>query len=467
MSSNFKFTDGQTVRNFDDIFVTRNDTIYTDPVAGPGDFTVDGDDIQNYFVDDESDVDAKFGEALLTWGNNSNGQLGINNTTNKLTPVPTSAGGSTWAQISHGGRHAAAIKTDGKLWTWGRNTYGQLGHNDTTQRNTPTQLGTATSWKRVSCGGRTTTNAFTAAIKTDGTFWTWGRNSYGQLGHNHSSQRNTPTQLGTATTWTQLSCGGHHMAGIKSDGTLWLWGKNSYGQLGIRRRGSSHHRSTPVTTFVGGTNWRQVSCGREFTLAVKTDGTLWVWGRNNTRQLGLGPGNTSDRSLPTQLGTSTMWRKVSGGVDHSSAIKTDGTLWLWGSGGGGELGNNQTSGATTKSSPVTTFAGGTNWKQVELGYRFSTATKTDGTLWTWGNQSLGTGNLGINVSGNQRSTPCEVFGQATNWKQVSAGERSTMAVKSKQSSGSPSIPVTNYKDSNGIDLGRKLVTQAYYTDIQS
>jgi alpha-tubulin suppressor-like RCC1 family protein len=464
--SNFKFTEGGTVKNFDDVFVVRDNVSGSDPAGGPGDFTVDGEDIQDYFVDNESEVDVKVGSTLLAWGNNSNGQLGINNTTNKLTPVPTYVGGSTWAQVSCGARHVGAIKTDGTLWTWGRNTYGQLGHNNTTQRNTPTKLGTATTWKRISCGGRTTTNAFTAAIKTDGTLWTWGRNSYGQLGHNDSTQRNTPTKLGTATNWRQVSCGGHHIAAIKTDGTLWIWGKNSYGQLGNRFRGSSHHRSTPVTTYAGGTNWKEVACGREFTLAVKTDGTLWVWGRNNTRQLGLGPGQTSDKSTPVQLGTSTMWRKVSGGVDHSSAIKTDGTLWLWGKGSNGELGNNQTSGATTKSSPVTTFAGGTNWKQVELGYRFSTAVKTDGTLWTWGTQSLGTGNLGINVSGGTRATPVTTFAGGTNWKQVSAGARSTVAVKSTQSS-TPSIPVTNYKDSNGIDLGRKLVTQAYYTDIQS
>ena len=411
MPSNFKFTEGGTVKNFDDVFVVRDNVSGSDPAGGPGDFTVDGEDIQDYFVDNESEVDVKVGSTLLAWGNNSNGQLGINNTTNKLTPVPTYVGGSTWAQVSCGARHVGAIKTDGTLWTWGRNTYGQLGHNNTTQRNTPTKLGTATNWRQVSCGG-------------------------------------------------------HHIAAIKTDGTLWIWGKNSYGQLGNRFRGSSHHRSTPVTTYAGGTNWKEVACGREFTLAVKTDGTLWVWGRNNTRQLGLGPGQTSDKSTPVQLGTSTMWRKVSGGVDHSSAIKTDGTLWLWGKGSNGELGNNQTSGATTKSSPVTTFAGGTNWKQVELGYRFSTAVKTDGTLWTWGTQSLGTGNLGINVSGGTRATPVTTFAGGTNWKQVSAGARSTVAVKSTQSS-TPSIPVTNYKDSNGIDLGRKLVTQAYYTDIQS
>ena len=117
MPSNFKFTEGGTVKNFDDVFVVRDNVSGSDPAGGPGDFTVNGEDIQDYFVDNESEVDVKVGSTLLAWGNNSDGQLGINNTTNKLTPVPTYVGGSTWAQVSCGARHVGAIKTDGTLWT--------------------------------------------------------------------------------------------------------------------------------------------------------------------------------------------------------------------------------------------------------------------------------------------------------------------------------------------------------------
>ena len=465
MPSNYKFTEGGTVKNFDDVFVTRDD-VDLSPVGGPGNFTVSGQDIQDYFADDESVVDAVVGNTLWAWGAGTSGQNGTNNTSTVLTPVTTFLGGTTWKQVSVV-THTAAIKTDGTLWTWGRNTYGQLGINNTTQKNTPvtTFLG-GTNWKQVSCGGRTTTYGFTAAIKTDGTLWTWGRNSYGNLGINNTSQKNTPvtTFLG-GTNWRQVSCGLGHVAAIKTNGTLWTWGKNAYGQLGIGVDGSTTNRTTPVQVGTA-TNWKEVSCGRDHTLAVKTDGTLWVWGRNNTRQLGLGAGITANQNVPTQNGTATNWKKVSGGVDHSAAIKTDGTLWLWGSGGSGELGNNNTVSPNTRSTPVTTFLGGTNWKQVELGYRFSTAIKTDGTLWTWGSQSLGTGNLGINVSGGTRQTPVTTFAGGTNWKQVAAGEYTAVSIKSGQNS-TPSIPVTNYKDTNGIDLGRKLVTKAYYLDIQS
>ena len=409
MPSNYKFTEGGTVKNFDDVFVTRDD-VDLSPVGGPGNFTVSGQDIQDYFADDESVVDAVVGNTLWAWGAGTSGQNGTNNTSTVLTPVTTFLGGTTWKQVSVV-THTAAIKTDGTLWTWGRNTYGQLGINNTTQKNTP-----------------------------------------------------VTTFLG-GTNWKQVSCGLGHVAAIKTNGTLWTWGKNAYGQLGIGVDGSTTNRTTPVQVGTA-TNWKEVSCGRDHTLAVKTDGTLWVWGRNNTRQLGLGAGITANQNVPTQNGTATNWKKVSGGVDHSAAIKTDGTLWLWGSGGSGELGNNNTVSPNTRSTPVTTFLGGTNWKQVELGYRFSTAIKTDGTLWTWGSQSLGTGNLGINVSGGTRQTPVTTFAGGTNWKQVAAGEYTAVSIKCGQNS-TPSIPVTNYKDTNGIDLGRKLVTKAYYLDIQS
>ena len=113
--------------------------------------------------------------ALWTWGYNLNGQLGVNNNTSRSTPVTTILGGTNWKSVECGNNHTAAIKTDGTLWTWGRNNLGQLGVNDTTTRSTPvtTILG-GTNWKSVSCAGY-----HTSAIKTDGTLWTWGRNNLG------------------------------------------------------------------------------------------------------------------------------------------------------------------------------------------------------------------------------------------------------------------------------------------------
>jgi alpha-tubulin suppressor-like RCC1 family protein len=356
---------------------------------------------------------------LWTWGFGSSGQLGTNDIIDRSTPVTTFAGGSSWKQMSAGGAHTAAIKTDGSLWTWGFGGNGTLGTNDTNQRLTPvTTFSGGSSWKQVSSGGY-----HTVALQDDGVnkeLYVFGRLSDGQLGINHQDLTIIPGEVfGEATNWKQISSGRNHTSAIKTDGTLWTWGAGFSGQLGTN---DTIVRFIPVTTFAGGTNWKQVSCGYFHTAAVKTDGTLWTWGFGGSGRLGTN--NTTTRSTPvTTFAGGTNWKQISVGRDHTAAIKTDGTLWTWGSGSDGRLGTNNT---TTRSTPVTTFAGGTNWKQVSCGYRHMSAIKTDGTLWVWGNGS--NGSLGTNNTTN-RSTPVTTFAGGTNWKQVSGGDRYTVALK--------------------------------------
>jgi alpha-tubulin suppressor-like RCC1 family protein len=354
---------------------------------------------------------------LWTWGNGGNGRLGDATLTSVSTPVTTFAGGTDWKQVSGVSgvsAHTAAIKTDGTLWTWGLGTNGRLGNGVTTGNiSTPvTTFAGGTNWKQVSAGYR-----HTAAIKTDGTLWTWGNGGNGELGNNSGTSVSTPvTTFAGGTNWKQVSATAH-TAAIKTDGTLWTWGRNQGGALGTN---DITNRLTPVTTFAGGTNWKQVSCGYRFTSAIKTDGTLWTWGRGQ-----LGDATLTDRSTPvTTFAGGTNWKQVSAGYRHTAAIKTDGTLWTWGYGGQGRLGNTT---LTDRSTPVTTFAGGTNWKQVSAGETHTAAIKTDGTLWTWGNGL--SGRLGNSLLTN-RSTPVTTFAGGTNWKQVSAGETHTAAIKS-------------------------------------
>jgi alpha-tubulin suppressor-like RCC1 family protein len=359
---------------------------------------------------------------LWTWGSGASGQLGDNTATNRTTPATTFAGGANWKQVAAGGAvHIAAIKTDGTLWTWGNGGNGRLGDNNSvTNRSTPvTTFAGGANWKQVAGGG-----SHTAAIKTDGTLWTWGTNTTGQLGDNDTTQKLTPvTTFVGGTNWKQVTCGQNFTAAIKTDGTLWTWGNGTSGQLG---NNTATNRSTPVTTFAGGANWKQVAGGYSHTAAIKTDGTLWTWGTNAAGQ--LGNNTTTQRNTPvTTFAGGTNWKQVACAAGlvatANAAIKTDGTLWTWGTNTNGQLGDNTT---TQRNIPVTTFAGGTNWKQVAAVGAHTAAIKTDGTLWTWGRNI--SGQLGDNTT-TQRNTPVTTFAGGTNWKQVAGGSSYIAAIK--------------------------------------
>jgi alpha-tubulin suppressor-like RCC1 family protein len=395
---------------------------------------------KSYLIDRYPELADTFKQAgLWVWGSNTAedavtvvGQLGDNTQTlAKSSPIQTVAGGTNWKQVSGGGFHTLAIKTDGTLWTWGFNNNGQVGDNIAGQPlSSPVQtVSGGTNWKQVSGGGR-----HSAAIKTDGTLWLWGSNKYfddiadsGQLGNNLQNSRSSPVQtVAGGTNWKQVSGGGYHTACIKTDGTLWLWGNNSDGELGNNTR---TRKSSPIQTVAGGTNWKQVGCGYYFTAAIKTDGTLWTWGYNSNGQLGdntTGGGVPTDNSKSSPIQTvagGTNWKQVACGASHTSAIKADGTLWTWGYNNGVELGDNT---SADKSSPVQTVAGGTNWKQVSGGGYHTSAIKTDGTLWLWG--SNGGRQLGDNTE-TSKSSPIQTVAAGTNWKQVACGQYHTACIR--------------------------------------
>lgn len=363
-------------------------------------------DLKTAFLTNSWLLDQFVGNTLFCWGSNLNGILGDNSTTNRSNPIQTIAQGNNWKQVA-GINHAACVKVDGTLWCWGRNSEGQLGDNTATTKSSPVQTVTfATNWKQVSCG-----KYHMAAIKTDGTLWCWGQNSYGKLGDNTTTSRSSPVQtVAFGTNWKQVSCGSEHTTAIKADGTLWCWGLNSDGQLGDN---TITRRSSPVQTIAFGTNWKQVSCGFS-SAAIKTDGTLWMWGNNLIGQLGDNTGTS--RSSPVQTATyATNWKQVSTKVYQTTAIKNDGTLWTWGWNLYGQLGDNTT---TDRSSPVQTATYATNWKQVASGIYHIAAIKNDGTIWCWGQNT--SGELGDNTV-TPRSSPVQTSASGYNWKQVECG----------------------------------------------
>lgn len=346
---------------------------------------------------------------LWAWGENGVGQLGNGNVVHRSSPVQTVAGGSNWKQVSMGLNFSGAIKSDGTLWMWGDASYGKLGDNTSVAKSSPVQtISGGTNWKQISLGA-----LHVGAVKTDGSLWLWGWNSYGQLGLGTNglvTWKSSPVQtISGGTNWKTVNIGSGMSAAIKTDNTLWVWGLNTAGQLGDN---TITHRSSPIQTVSGGTNWKSVSNAFASTAAIKTDGTLWVWGTNGNGQLGTN--NTTSRSSPVQtVSGGNNWRQVSVGSNAMVAIKTDGTLWTWGSNVNGTLGDNTTTG---RSSPVQTISSGTNWKQASGGGDGATAAiKTDGTLWVWGRNSYG--QLGDGTRTN-RSSPVQTIAQGNNWKQI-------------------------------------------------
>jgi alpha-tubulin suppressor-like RCC1 family protein len=275
---------------------------------------------------------------VWTWGQNLYGQLGLNDTASRSSPVQVGSL-TTWKTISSFYIHWAAIKLDGTLWVNGYNGQGRLGLGDVVNQSSPVQVGALTTWSSVSAGGE-----HNAATKTDGTLWVWGFNTYGNLGQGDTISRSSPVQVGALTTWAVTETGNGNTFAVKTDGTLWAWGSNNNGQLGL---GNTNRPSSPVQ--VGAlTNWSSISASAGSTVATKTNGTMWTWGYNQLGDLGLG--DATYRSSPTQVGALTTWLKAASAYSSSKlAIKTDGTLWTWGRGFNGALGLGDT---INRSSPV-------------------------------------------------------------------------------------------------------------------
>lgn len=326
-----------------------------------------------------------------------------------------------WVLVSCGGLHTGAIKTDGTLWTWGGNQWGQLGTGaKVTHDSVPATVDPPSRWLSVACGWD-----HTLAIRSDGTLWSWGDNGAGELGVGDTRERTTPTRVSAAGGWSDVSCGWDHSAAVKKDGTLWAWGTNDHGQLGIGRLGGERAVPTRVGTAH---DWAAVSCGDLDMIALKTDGTLWACGGDEFGELGVGAGG--DRAALTEIGAASDWVAVSCGGLHAAALKRDGTLWTWGDNSVGELGLGD---AQTRAVP-TEVSGGGNWAVVSCGALHTAAIKRNGTLWTWGYDyagqlGIGTGHVGSVLVGTVyvRVVPAQV-GVRHDWAVVSCGTGHTAAV---------------------------------------
>ena len=348
---------------------------------------------------------------LWAWGYNAFGQIGDGSTTQRSSPVQILSAGNNWVSVAAGYHHTLAIKSNGTLWAWGYNYYGQLGNRTSTNANTPTQVGTDTDWVSVAAG-----DYHTIAVKADGTVRAWGYNTYGQIGDWTTTNRNVPTWTDPDYTWASVAAGGEHSIAVKSDGTLWAWGYNIQGQLGD---GTVSLKKSPMQIGTD-TGWAFVAAGIEHTLGIqKTDGSLWAWGANDYGQ--LGDGTPFARTEPTQIGTD-AWTLLAGGDYHTAALKSDGTLWTWGYNHNGQLGN----GSTTNALSPVAIAGSSIWAFIAAGNAHTVGIKSDGTLWAWGYNYYGQIGNGLTT---QQTSPVQI-GADNRWIKTAAGQNHTAAVKS-------------------------------------
>ena len=308
---------------------------------------------------------------------------------------------------------------DYKLWAVGRNDEGALGQNSPgpSARSSPIQIPGViyTDSFGEGGGGFGGINLHQSAVKSDGTLWMWGNGGNGQLGQNDRASLSSPTQV-PGTTWSIVSNSYYGTFGKKTDGTLWAWGFNTTGLLGTN---SAANISSP--TQIPGTTWAEIAGGFYHSLGLKTNGTLWAWGSNSQGVLGLNQAQPVQVSSPIQI-PGTNWSTISCGWYTSLATKTDGTLWTWGNAAEGKLGHNQPVNSDL-SSP--TQIPGTSWSRADGGRNQTFALRTDGTLFAWGH--AGNGGLGLNSSTVQRSSPTQIPG--TTWSEIGSGSYEAHALK--------------------------------------
>lgn len=256
----------------------------------------------------------KSGE-LFCWGENQDGQLGVGDYTDRITPVRITSM-NTFTSVSAGANHTCAVSA-GSLYCWGKNFYGQLGTGDVQDQALPVMVGTDSDWSIVKAS-----SSHTCAIKTNGELYCWGANMFGQLGCGDTVPRNNPVKIGSFNDWIEVSTGFGHTCGIIITGEIYCWGSNEQGELGLN---DTTNRNSPVKVGVN-TDWQSVCTGMDHTCAI-SGGDLYCWGYNNWSQLGLG--DTTVRDQPAKVNNAGGYSMTGCGCYFSCAV-TNGSVYCFG-----------------------------------------------------------------------------------------------------------------------------------------
>ena len=295
------------------------------------------------------------------WGSNLNGHLGNGSGVSSSTYV-TVSGPRNIAQISDGNSHSLAVTTDGSVYAWGYNGYGELGTGDQSNYPSPQLVAGLSGITQVAAGW-----THSLALSSDGTVWAWGDNSFGELGNGTTTQSLIPVQVPGLTGVTQLAAGNGWSLALRSDGTVWGWGGNQWNQLG-----SGPAVNTTPVQIPGLSRVTSIAAGAFFGMAVQNRNLYTVlnqvltWGQDTDATMGNGTACWCGVPTPQVVPGLNVGdvEGIAAGSEHAMALGTDGSVWGWGDGTYGDLGDNST---YTESRPVMAIGPGSGITQLAAG----------------------------------------------------------------------------------------------------
>ena len=337
------------------------------------------------------------------------------------------------AVVSAGPQNSCAVSTDGMLFCWGDNMFGQLGLGTSgvgTETEAPARVGSRRDWAEVAVG-----QWHVCALTTGGEVYCWGENDNGCLGTGGTADASSPTRVSGGPFASVLARNDRSCA-FTATGALYCWGENDDGDLGIGDT-SDRHLPALVPAPSGATRWRQLALGYEHSCGIDDRGRLYCWGLNEMGPLGVGVAevNRSPNPVPLRVGTDEDWMAVGAGSDHTCAIKTDRSLWCWGANWDGQLGDGTRNGEPgcdaasadiCVADPICISGMGAGCAQGPLpfaafagGEDHGCALDTAGRLYCWGENS--SGQIGNGSTGSAVRSP-SVVGMASDWAAMGIGE---------------------------------------------
>ncbi|HEX4126751.1 MAG TPA: MBG domain-containing protein [Acidimicrobiales bacterium] len=333
-----------------------------------------------------SSANAAGTEVVYSFGDNTDGALGIGTTTDADVPtVATLPGGVTPTEVAGGGDHSLAIASNGLLFAWGLNTNGQLGNGTLTTSSTPVQVLLPPGVVPVAIAAG---DDHSLALGSNGTLYAWGYNGFGQLGNGTKANAISPVAVTTfpaGVTVTAISAGENDSLALGSDGNVYAWGDGNLGALG---QGDQKASSTPLEVpLPSGVMASAIAAGGRFGMAIGSDGNLYSWGDGDMGELGNGTLTLSLHPVVVEMPTGVTASVISAGDDHALAIGSNDLLYSWGLNTDGQLGNGSVN--DKKVPTLVSMPTGVTAVAIAGGLEHSLAIGSDGNLYAWGEDGAG------------------------------------------------------------------------------